>query len=100
MVALARRWTRKASASARRLHHGEATTAVRTGREPGDRLELRRGFRADVVPDPRPATLAGDPAGLSEDAQVMRHRRLGDVMTSADVAGADRARDRELPENG
>ena len=41
------------------------------------------------VPDPGPAALAADPAGVAEDLEMVRDGRLADVAAGGEVAGAD-----------
>jgi hypothetical protein len=57
---------------------------------------LARG-RIQRVPDPRPPPLTTHDAGLAQDAQVMRDRRLGKPGRRGDVARTDGAIGGELP---
>jgi hypothetical protein len=65
-----------------------------------DGVEAGHRLRLDRVPDPGATSFARDPAGLAQDPQVMRDRRLRDVIAAGDIAGTDRASQRELTEDG
>jgi hypothetical protein len=66
---------------------------MQRGTEGGQALARARLQR---VPDPRPAPLAADDAGLAQHAKVMGDRRLGKARRRHHVAGADGAVRREL----
>ena len=82
---LARRGPRgpAAGGTGRREPQIRATDVAGELAEPGD------GLRPERVPDPGPASLAADPAGVAQDLEVVRHGRLADVAAGVEVAGAD-----------